>query len=148
MLQRTDDGYNVLVQDGLGGIDTFPSYADHPNILVQLYNKDGTSKMDPLRGVPLKSTAAGRYQQMYKWWPVYKQQLKLADFGPVSQDLVAIQHLRECKALDFFQQGKPTSAFVQANKIWASLPGSPYGQPTKTMKDVVAAYQRAGGQIA
>ena len=38
----------------------------------------------------LKSTGAGRYQLLSRWWDAYRKQLGLKDFSPKSQDAVGI----------------------------------------------------------
>lgn len=135
-----DRGYDVIV----GGISTppgpfpkvFTNYADHPNIRVTV-NKNG-----------LISTAAGRYQQLYRYWPAYKKQLHLPDFGPRSQDLLAIQLIREQKALDDIHAGRIATAIAKCNNIWASFYGSPYGQRTHSLEDMLATYKLFGGTVA
>ena len=46
----------------------------------------------------LKSTGAGRYQLLSRWWDAYRKQLGLKDF-PKSQDAVALQQIKERGAL-------------------------------------------------
>ena len=131
MLAESDDGYNVLVGSMPGHLLTFASYADHPRI----YNK------------ACNSDAAGRYQIMAHWWPAYKKELNLPDFGPVSQDLYAIQQFREQHALPLILAGDFGPAVVACNKIWASLPGSQYGQHVNQMAVLQQAYVSAGGTL-
>ena len=69
-------GYDVIV-----GGELFTDYSDHPRKLVTLNPK-------------LKSTGAGRYQLLSRWWDAYRKQLGLKDFSPKSQDAVALQQLR------------------------------------------------------
>lgn len=130
-----DDGYDVIV-GGLDSPNTFASYADHPGILVTVNSRG------------LKSTAAGRYQQMKRDWPHYKQQLSLPDFGPISQDRLALQHIRECKALPDIHAGHIEVAIIKCRNIWASLPGAGYGQREHKMEDLLAVYKKAGGSLA
>ena len=47
----------------------------------------------------LKSTGAGRYQLLSRWWDAYRKQLGLKDFSPKSQDAVALQRIKERGAL-------------------------------------------------
>ena len=81
------DGYDVIVT----GIDrkpeVFKDFTDHP------FARGRKSKVINSRG--LTSNASGRYQQMLKDWPHYRSLLKLPDFSPISQDLLALQHIRE-----------------------------------------------------
>lgn len=131
LLAATDDGYNVLVGATPAHPLTFPSYATHPNIL----NKT------------LSSTAAGRYQALYRYARAYMVSLKLPDFGPVSQDLIALQQIRECRALPFIDLGHFATAVGLVNHIWASLPGAGYQQHENSLPDLQTAYVAAGGIV-
>ncbi|MCW0458985.1 hypothetical protein NB717_000053 [Xanthomonas sacchari] len=126
-----DHGYEVLVGGGL-----FRSYADHPRVLVDL----------PKLGI--KSTAAGRYQLLQRYYVAYSKSLGLRDFSPLSQDLIALQQIKERGALKLIQAGNIKSAIAKVSNIWASLPGAGYGQHEHSMNDVLAAYKRAGGAVA
>ena len=132
LLAVSDNGYNVLVGSTAEHPLLFDSYADHPNILNRA----------------LDSTAAGRYQLLHRWWVSYKALLNLPDFGPDSQDDVAIQQIKECKALPDIDAGDLNSAIQKCNRIWASLPGSPYNQHTNSFAALEAAYTAAGGTLA
>ena len=80
--QKTrNHGYDVIV-----GGELFTDYSDHPRKLVTLNPK-------------LKSTGAGRYQLLSRWWDAYRKQLGLKDFSPKSQDAVALQQIKERGAL-------------------------------------------------
>ena len=131
LLSRSDDGYNVIV-----GGHLFDDYADHPRRLVDL----------PRLGI--KSTAAGRYQLLARYWDVYRKQLKLADFSPASQDAVALQQIRECRALPDIDAGRLDAAVAKVCRIWASLPGAGYGQHEQKLERLRVAYRDAGGIIA
>lgn len=129
--QRTNhNGYDVLVGGGL-----FASFADHPRKLVTLNPK-------------LKSTAAGRYQLLSRYYDAYKKQLRLNDFSPLSQDLIAIQQIKERRALQLIQAGQFEQAVRQVRNIWASLPGAGYGQHEQKLATLLDAYRRAGGAVA
>lgn len=125
-----DDGYDVLV-----GGKLFTSYKDHPNVLVRL-------------NANLSSTAAGRYQILHRFWVHYKRLLNLPDFSPISQDLYAVQQLKERKAIPLLQAGRFEDAVRACNNIWASLPGSPYGQHTYQMSEAKGVYVMHGGTYA
>jgi muramidase (phage lysozyme) len=129
LLANSDDGYNVLV-----GGKLFTSYTDHPRILVQL--RPG-----------LASTAAGRYQLLARYFDVYKARLHLPDFGPVSQDMIAIQQIEECRAIDVIEAGNLVQAISLCAHIWASFPGNTYNQHTNSIGDLQAAYVAAGGIV-
>jgi muramidase (phage lysozyme) len=128
---RGEDGYNVLV----GGC-LFSSYADHPRKLIVL-NKAG-----------LKSTAAGRYQLLSRYFDAYKKQLKLDDFSPASQDAIALQQIKECKALADIDAGRINEAIKKCARIWASLPGAGYGQHENRIEYLLVAYIKFGGSLA
>lgn len=125
-----DDGYNVIV-----GGDLFTGYADHPRKLVVLNNRG------------LKSTAAGRYQVLARYWDVYRLLLKLPDFSPASQDAVASQMIREQGAMSDVLAGRFSMAVYKCRRIWASLPGAGYGQHENELADLRAIYVGAGGDV-
>lgn len=123
-------GYDVIVGGSL-----FTDYSDHPRQLIKL-------------GRQLASTAAGRYQLLARYWDVYKRQLNLSDFSPASQDAVAIQQIRECKALPDIDSGDIVSAIHKCSKIWASLPGAGYNQHEQKIEDLLNKFTEAGGILS
>lgn len=123
------DGYSIL----FGG-KHFHSFNDHPNIVISAGK--------------YKSTAAGKYQILYKTWKEIKPILKLKDFSPASQDVAAEYLIKRRGALDEVISGKIKEAVLLCNKEWASMPLSPYGQPTKTMEQFVDYYKSKGGILS
>lgn len=124
-------GYDVIV-----GGQLFNGYADHPRLLV------------PLPKLGIGSTAAGRYQLLSRYYDAYKKRLGLKDFSPLSQDLIALQQIRERRALPLVQAGKIEEAIKAVRKTWASLPGAGYGQHEHKLADLLAVYRKAGGTVA
>lgn len=95
------------------------------------------------------STAAGAYQITRPTWVRLKAKLGLSDFGPVSQDLAAVQLLRDCGAYTALMAGDLDGAVSRARRTWASLPGANYaGQGMRSMGQVVAWFNAAGGATA
>ncbi|QDL31298.1 glycoside hydrolase family 24 protein [Serratia liquefaciens] len=130
--QKTNNyGYDVIVGGSL-----FTCYSDHPRKLV------------PLPNLGIKSTAAGRYQLLARYWDVYRKQLGLKDFSPDSQDAVAIQQIRERKALPAIESGQIERAINLCSNIWASLPGAGYGQHEHKLEQLIQQYRKAGGSLA
>ncbi|PVX61221.1 glycoside hydrolase family 24 protein [Paraburkholderia unamae] len=132
LLAETQNGYNVLVGSTPAHPLTFSSYATHPDILNQALN----------------STAAGRYQLLYRYWGSYSKMLNLPDFGPLSQDKIALQQIRECNALLFIDAGNFAHAVALCSRIWASLPGNDYGQHQNAIALLQSYYTAAGGTLA
>ena len=60
----------------------------------------------------LKSTGAGRYQLLSRWWDAYRKQLGLKDFSK-SRDAVALQQMRG--ALPMIGRGDIVQSTVAAN---------------------------------
>ena len=114
--------------DTLFGGEVFDDFIDHPRRKI-------TRK---LGGKPITSSAAGAYQFLSRTWDECAQALGLADFFPASQDQAAIFLIDRRKALVDVLQGNWPSAIEKCNREWASLPGSPYGQPTKSMQKCLA----------
>jgi muramidase (phage lysozyme) len=135
LLAASDDGYDVIVGSTAVHPILFDDYSQHPNHLVDL-------------GDGLKSTAAGRYQLMQRYYLPYITLLKLTDFSPVSQDKIAIQQIKECRAIPLIQAGNVDEAIARCAHIWASLPGAGYGQHENKLALLRQAYQDAGGAIS
>ena len=120
------NGYRTL----FGG-QLFNGYAHHPNIKV-------------CRG-SLCSTAAGAYQLLYSTWEETKNAMGLTDFSPASQDAAAVGRIAARGALADVEAGNFSAAVGKLAYEWASLPGSPYGQPTLSMGTAQQIFADAGG---
>jgi muramidase (phage lysozyme) len=127
------DGYRRI----FGG-ELVESMSDHPRKAV-------TRK---LGGRPITSTAAGAYQFLARTWDECRAALQLPDFLPPSQDMAAVFLIRRRRALEHVIAGRLEEAIAACAREWASLPGSPYGQPVKTMAQCRAVYEGAGGLYA
>jgi muramidase (phage lysozyme) len=99
----------------------------------------------PITAGAWTSTAAGAYQFLAKTWDAVAEAYALEDFSPGNQDLAAVALIHGRKALEDVQAGRFEAAVGKCAKEWASLPGSPYGQPTMTMAQARAAYEAWGG---
>lgn len=135
ILAESSDGYNVLVGSLPGKVKLFHDYSDHPRILVKINDS-------------LSSTAAGRYQILKRTFDFYKKQFHLPDFSRFSQDVIAIQLIKECGALDDITSGNIYSAIHKCRSRWASLPGAGYGQHEQRIEPLISAYRAAGGKLS
>jgi len=135
LLAVSDNGYNVIVGSTPSHPDLFDDYSDHPRKFVAI-------------NTHLTSSAAGRYQQLARNYDFYKKSLRLPDFSPDSQDAIALQQIKECKALPDIESGNFTRAVSLCAHIWASLPGAGYGQHENKLADLQNAYLAAGGSLA
>lgn len=135
LLAASDNGYNVVVGSTSAHPILFSDYSNHPHKLVKLT-------------ATLSSTAAGRYQLLARYYDVYKAQLGLPDFSPASQDKIALQQIKECKAIDDINAGRLADAVGKCAHIWASLPGAGYAQHENKLADLQAAYIKAGGTLS
>lgn len=124
-----DDGYRRC----FGG-ELFDDFADHPRRLITKGR--------------YTSTAAGCYQFLSRTWDGLVRQYGFADFSPLSQDLAAVALVKGRGALDDAMAGRITQAIAKCAREWASLPGSPYGQPVRTMQQALATYAKHGGILA
>jgi muramidase (phage lysozyme) len=115
----------------------FDTYADHPRRIITAGL--GANRYD--------SSAAGAYQFLTKTWTECAAALGLADFSPRNQDVAALFLIDRRRALDDVIAGRFEDAVKKCAREWASLPGSPYGQPTKTMAQALATYMQAGGGL-
>jgi len=135
IIAESDRGYNVLVGSLPGRVKLFFPYSDHPWRLVRINDK-------------LSSTAAGRYQILKRTFDHYKKLLGLDGFWPEDQDRIAAQLIKERRALQNIENGELFLAIDKVSNIWASLPGSGYGQHENELADLLDAYLDAGGMLA
>jgi muramidase (phage lysozyme) len=147
-----NNGYDRIV-NGVHGPSIFTDYTKHPF---------ATGKLSVLVVAPgsrfptgLRSSASGRYQFMLKTWLALATNLRLPDFSPKSQDLAAIELMKERGSLAHLQNGsialalaahmQPSDleiAIEDASNIWASFPGNSYGQCGKTMQQILADWDK------
>jgi muramidase (phage lysozyme) len=118
--------------DTLFGGEVFTGFDDHPRRKI-------TRK---LGGKPITSSAAGAYQFLARTWDECAAALHLPDFSAYSQDQAALFLIDRRRALTDVLEGKWPVAISKCNTEWASLPGSPYGQPTKSMQTCLAFLSR------
>jgi lysozyme len=123
------NGYRTLFGGSL-----FSSFADHPR---QSITRSG-----------ITSTAAGAYQFLSRTWDEMAAMYGLADFTPANQDFAAVGLIKRRGALADVMAGRFRAAIDKCNKEWASLPGSPYGQPTLTYDRAASVLAGAGANFA
>ena len=81
----------IMVMGVIVGGELFTDYSDHPRKLVTLNPK-------------LKSTGAGRYQLLSRWWDAYLDSLAERLLSKKS-DAVALQQIKERGALPMIDRG-------------------------------------------
>lgn len=109
---RGDRGYNVMFRG-----DLINDYSRHPNMMHTYTDKNGKQG---------GSTAAGRYQFLYKTYNEMAKRLGITDFSPESQDKVAIALMLE-KGVDFSDGADFGRNVAKINNVWTSLAGSSLG---------------------
>lgn len=115
------------------GGSLFNDYADHPpgSVTASGYT----------------SSAAGAYQILTGTWGEMQAMYSLPDFSPASQDVAAVGLIKRRGALADVLAGRFAAAIAKCNKEWASLPGSPYGQPTLTLARALQVVADNGGTV-
>lgn len=120
------NGYRTLYGGGL-----FDGFDDHPNRVV---TASGYS-----------STAAGAYMILYRTWRDFIAANGPHDFSASSQDLCARWLIGRRGATADVEAGRLDDAIAKCNREWASLPGSPYGQPTRDLAYCRRKFAEFGG---
>lgn len=126
-------GYSRLVGGG-----EFVGFNDHPRVV-----KSGTFS----NGKGWRSSAAGAYQFLASTWDETAQYMGLPDFTPASQDRGAVGRIAARGALDDVKAGRFDVAVKKIATEWASMPGSPYGQPVISLATARGVFANAGGTI-
>ena len=87
----------------------------------------------------LNSSAFGRYQINY----ATAQDLHMTDMSRNGQDSAATTLMWRADMIAPAMAGNLQQAMQNGGRTWASLPGSPYGQPTMTMEEANRVFQEA-----
>lgn len=132
------DSYRVMFGGGLA-----PDLKQHPDKVIK---KDKYA-----------SAAAGAYQFLPSTWQQQQNKLSLQGFGPVEQDIAALDLARQrtlgLGGLSYLQEKGLTPEFVaKLAPEWASLPTqqgkSYYGQPVKSFDELKNVYgQQAAAPV-
>lgn len=109
----------------------------------------------PGPGFDGRTTAAGRYQiNEANWTQNGIKMMGLDDFSPHTQDMIAVESLRQIKALDAIVEGDMSIAISKAAKTWNALPQGPgqgnrvAGQHYVPYEKVVEIYKKNGGTVS
>lgn len=127
---QTADAYRTMFGGGLFNVENGWRHPDRP-VTAGGYT----------------STAAGAYQFLSKTWAGLVKQYGFTDFSPANQDLGAIALIVGRGAIADVLNGDLVDALPKCGKEWASLPGSPYGQPTISPERCKAVFVQYGGQL-
>jgi muramidase (phage lysozyme) len=98
-------------------------------------------------GNGLYSTAAGRYQFLWRTWNGLQTSLGLPNFGERSQDIAAVELLRRRGALTPLLRKDFRAALSAARKEWASFPGAGYGQGERSIAYMTNAFNASLARI-
>jgi len=136
----TEDAYRML----FGKNKYFDDFRDHPRIRTyETYDgqfiKNG--KID-------YTTAAGAYQITETTWNgTVRKYPFLTDFSPHNQDLACVALIIGRGALEDLLKGEFEVVLTKCAREWASLPGSPYGQPTLKLQTALQVFRANGGKL-
>lgn len=121
------------------GGDLFTDFSVKPRTIVVKRNKEGKI---------IRSSAAGAYQINNVTEDSLQAIYHFLDFSPLNQDKRALAIIDWCHAIDIVMKGDIRMAIPLCAERWASLPGSPYGQPMRTLPQALEAYAEAGGILS
>jgi muramidase (phage lysozyme) len=96
----------------------------------------------------LTSSAAGAYQFLSKTWDDISHKYGFEDFSPANQDQAAVALIARRGALEDVKAGRLDAAIRKCAREWASLPYSPYGQPTISIAEASTTFEQFGGSLA
>lgn len=103
---------------------------------------------EPITIRRLTSTAAGAYQILARTWDGLVTQCGFVDFSPANQDRAAVALIAGRRALSHVITGNFQEAVRACALEWASLPGSPYGQPVRTLAQALEVFSTYGGNVS
>lgn len=108
----------------------------------------------PGPGADKKTTAAGMYQiTVSNWRENGIKKMGLSDFSPHTQDLIAVEGLRQSHAIESVKSGDIGTAISKAAMVWNSLPmgkgkkNRVTGQHYQAYESVIAKFKEFGGIV-
>lgn len=110
----------------------------------------GAGAFNVVRSGRYASSATGFGQFLGKTWRGLERTLGPLDIrNPHDQELAMVELMRQRGMIAPLMQGDIAGAIRRGGREWASLPGSPYGQPTQTMSGALSVYNsRLGAYLA
>lgn len=136
--------YRSALLDTINWAEGSPDYDELFNYVK--FNNNGPHPNTPVTAGGYTSTAAGKYQFLYGTWHDTIDYAGLPDYmDPDTQDQAAIARVDMRGALDLIDAGNIDAAIPVLAYEWASFPGSPYGQPTKSLGEFLDYYD---GRVA
>ncbi len=130
-----NDGYDVIVTSTVEKPVLFTDFSTHPRREMAVLDAHGK--------LICHSDAAGRYQLMGRYFEPYRKLLFLPDFSPAAQDAIALQQIKECRALPDIEGALIAQAIQKCAHIWASFPGNNYGQGNRSLGHLLAVFGAA-----
>ena len=89
------------------------------------------------------STAAGRYQFLFRTWNEIRNRLGLADFSPANQDIAAVDLIRQRGQLGKLLAGDFEGMMRGLGCAWAALPYATCGQTRRPLAQTMNYYNSA-----
>lgn len=105
-----------------------------------------TGKQHPNKAITAggyTSTAAGRYQFLYRTWIEIKNRLGLSDFSSINQDIAAIDLINQRGQLQKIASGDLVGTLKGLGCAWAALPYATCKQKQKNLQETVSYYNGA-----
>ena len=129
---RKSMDFDETLTAGMRNVTTL-DMSQHPNVKVQVNPN-------------LVSSAAGRYQFLSGTWENVSQRLGLKNFHATSQDLAAVQLMKERRMIEPLLNGDLRTAVARGAREWASLPqadgtGAYAGQNARSFEAIERAYE-------
>jgi muramidase (phage lysozyme) len=142
--EGTGAGYGTIVKGTVKSAPFNPELVGKTNVSITDFSRH-PQILVAVTGTGKDSTAAGRYQFLYKTWQYYGGDTK--DFTPRSQDLIAVYAFIKRKMVASLLAGDVKKAINTGAPEWASLPmsnGKSYhGQPVKSIEELIKVYNDA-----
>jgi spore coat assembly protein SafA len=143
--EGTGKNYGKVVNGTVISSKTNPSLVGQKNVSITDLSRHPDTLVRVAPG--LNSTAAGRYQFLTSTWNGVAGRLGLKDFSARSQDLAAVQLMKDRGMIAPLLKGDVKGAIIKGAPEWASLPQangqSAYGQGAKSFAALDQTYKTA-----
>ena len=140
--EGTGDDYGKIANGIVKKSPYYPELIGQKNVKITNFSRHPEISVDY---GPKWTTAAGRYQFLYKTWKDVGGDNY--DFSPRSQDIIAVKLMKRRKMIEPILKGNITEAINRGAPEWASFPmenGKSYhNQPVKKIEELLKIYNES-----
>lgn len=142
--EGTNGDYSKMVYGVVTSSPLYPSLVGKRNVKIPNLNRF-PQILVKVNSAGLSSSAAGKYQILRKTYNGLSIALGLTDFSENTQNLMAVELIRQRGGIPFLLKGDIKGALDKIKGEWASIAGAGYGQGENSIATLTKYFNDALG---